>query len=78
MDTGRHHRTTARRRPRANPESCPACLARTSRRRADRVFRAQQAAAPRVRLGIMAMYLGAEKAGIRLRDYAGVPFEWAN
>jgi hypothetical protein len=37
-------------------------------------FRAQQAAAKRTRLGIMVMYLGAEKAGIRLPDYSGVPF----
>ena len=36
-------------------------------------FRAQQAAAPKTRLGIMVMYLGAEKAGIRLTDYRGVP-----
>jgi hypothetical protein len=37
-------------------------------------FRAQQAAAaPEMALGIMVMYLGAEKAGIRLGDYAGVP-----
>jgi hypothetical protein len=37
-------------------------------------FRAQQAAAaPEMELGIMVMYLGAEKAGIRLADYAGVP-----
>ena len=37
-------------------------------------FRAQQeAAAPEIQLGIMVMYLGAEKAGIRLADYAGVP-----
>jgi len=37
-------------------------------------FRAQQAAAaPDFRLGIMVMYLGAEKAGIRLADYQGVP-----
>ena len=37
-------------------------------------FRAQQAAAaPEMQLGIMVMYLGAEKAGIRLADYAGVP-----
>jgi hypothetical protein len=37
-------------------------------------FRAQQAAAaPEMQLGIMVMYLGAEKAGIRLGDYAGVP-----
>ena len=32
-------------------------------------FKAQQAAAPSVKLGIMAMYLGSEKAGIRLEDY---------
>lgn len=37
-------------------------------------FRAQQAAAPRVRLGIMVMYFGAEKAGIRLSEYSQVPF----
>ena len=37
-------------------------------------FRAQQAAAaPEMHLGIMVMYLGAEKAGIRLADYTGVP-----
>lgn len=36
-------------------------------------FRAQQKAAPGVRLGIMVMYLGSEKAGIRLRDYDGLP-----
>jgi hypothetical protein len=37
-------------------------------------FRAQQAAAaPEMQLGIMVMYLGAEKAGIRLADYVGVP-----
>jgi hypothetical protein len=34
-------------------------------------FRAQQAAAPGVDLGIMVMYMGAEKAGIRLPDYKG-------
>jgi len=34
-------------------------------------FRAQQAAAPEVDLGIMVMYLGSEKAGIRLSDYKG-------
>jgi hypothetical protein len=34
-------------------------------------FKAQQAAAPEVELGIMVMYLGAEKAGIRLDDYKG-------
>ena len=32
-------------------------------------FKAQQVAAPHVKLGIMAMYLGSEKAGIRLEDY---------
>jgi hypothetical protein len=37
-------------------------------------FRAQQAAAPEVALGNMIMYLGAEKAGIRLSDYTEVPF----
>ncbi len=38
-------------------------------------FRAQQAAlAPEAELGIMVMYLGSEKAGIRLPDYTGVPF----
>lgn len=36
-------------------------------------FLAQQKAAPHVRLGIMVMYLGAEKAGIRLTDYANLP-----
>ena len=36
-------------------------------------FRAQQAAAPKIALGNMVMYLGAEKAGIRLADYHGVP-----
>ena len=37
-------------------------------------FRAQQAAAaPEMALGIMVMYLGSEKAGIRLADYTGVP-----
>jgi hypothetical protein len=34
-------------------------------------FRAQQAAAPEVALGIMVMYLSSEKAGIRLTDYKG-------
>ena len=34
-------------------------------------FKAQQAAAPEVQLGIMVMYLGSEKAGIRLSDYKG-------
>jgi hypothetical protein len=37
-------------------------------------FRAQQAAAPQVQLGNMVMYMGAEKAGIRLNDYRDVPF----
>jgi hypothetical protein len=37
-------------------------------------FRAQQAAAPGVALGIMVMYLGSEKAGIRLNDYKGSLF----
>lgn len=37
-------------------------------------FRAQQHAAPRMRLGNMVMFMGAEKAGIRLPDYRGVPF----
>jgi hypothetical protein len=37
-------------------------------------FRAQQAAAPDVRLGNMIMFFGAEKAGIRLTDYHDAPF----
>ena len=37
-------------------------------------FHAQQSAAPHLQLGIMVMYLGAEKAGIRLADYPQVPF----
>jgi hypothetical protein len=37
-------------------------------------FRAQQQAAPHVQLGIMVMYLGAEKAGVRLGEYGDVPF----
>jgi hypothetical protein len=37
-------------------------------------FRAQQAAAPEIALGNMIMYLGAEKAGIRVADYADSPF----
>ena len=37
-------------------------------------FREQQAAAPDVQLGIMVMYLGSEKAGIRLEDYKGSLF----
>lgn len=36
-------------------------------------FRAQQAAAPKITLGNMIMYFGAEKAGIRLTDYQDVP-----
>lgn len=37
-------------------------------------FREQQKAAGEGNLGIMVMYLGAEKAGIRLTDYRDVPF----
>lgn len=37
-------------------------------------FHAQQSAAPHIQLGIMVMYLGAEKAGIRLSEYSQVPF----
>ena len=37
-------------------------------------FKAQTDAAPGIQLGIMVMYLGAEKAGIRLSDYRNVPF----
>jgi hypothetical protein len=37
-------------------------------------FKAQQAAAPNVAIGNMIMYLGAEKAGIRLADYVDAPF----
>lgn len=37
-------------------------------------FQSQQRAAPQLQLGIMVMYLGAEKAGIRLTDYAKLPF----
>ncbi|MGC8642671.1 MAG: hypothetical protein ACP5XB_22665, partial [Isosphaeraceae bacterium] len=37
-------------------------------------FLAQRQAAPSVQLGIMVMYLGSEKAGIRLADYRDVPF----
>lgn len=36
-------------------------------------FRAQEKVAGAGQLGNMVMYLGAEKAGIRLRDYRGVP-----
>jgi len=37
-------------------------------------FRAQQKAATNIQLGIMVMYFGSEKAGIRLREYNDVPF----
>ncbi len=37
-------------------------------------FRAQQAAAPDIDLGIMVMYMGSESAGIRLDDYRKVLF----
>lgn len=37
-------------------------------------FRAQQKAAPDIQLGNMIMYLGAEKAGLRLADYCDIPF----
>jgi hypothetical protein len=37
-------------------------------------FRAQQKAVPGMQLGIMVMYLGSEKAGIRLSEYGDVPF----
>jgi hypothetical protein len=37
-------------------------------------FRAQQKATPNVQLGVMVMYFGAEKAGVRLTDYADMPF----
>ncbi len=37
-------------------------------------FRAIQKAAPAVDLGIMVMWMGSEKAGIRLTDYRNVPF----
>lgn len=37
-------------------------------------FRQLQRARPRLTLGNMVMYLGAEKAGIRLADYRDVPF----
>jgi len=37
-------------------------------------FRAQQSAAPDIELGNMIMYFGAEKAGIRMQDYADGPF----
>lgn len=42
-------------------------------------FNALRKAAPKMELGLMVMFLGAEKAGIRLSDYAGVPMrvgEW--
>ena len=37
-------------------------------------FHAQQSAAPHIQVGIMVMYFGAEKAGIRLAEYSRVPF----
>jgi hypothetical protein len=37
-------------------------------------FREQEAGIPAGRLGIMVMYMGSEKAGIRLEDYKDVPF----
>ena len=37
-------------------------------------FRAQERVLPEGALGIMVMYLGSEKAGIRLSDYAEAPF----
>ena len=37
-------------------------------------FRIQQKSAPKVQVGIMVMYLGSEKAGIRLSDYRNTPF----
>jgi hypothetical protein len=37
-------------------------------------FRAQRRAVGRGELGVMVMYLGAEKAGLRLKDYAAAPF----
>jgi hypothetical protein len=37
-------------------------------------FQQQEAARPEMDLGIMVMYLGSEKAGIRLKDYTDVPF----
>lgn len=36
-------------------------------------YHAQQRAAPHIEFGVMVMYLGAEKAGIRLDDYRGKP-----
>jgi hypothetical protein len=36
-------------------------------------FRAQQKAAPGIQLGIMVMFFGSEKGGIRLIDYRGAP-----
>jgi hypothetical protein len=41
-------------------------------------FRRQQEAIPSSALGTMIMYLGAEKAGIRLGDYRGVPLRPAS
>ncbi len=43
-------------------------------RRMTECFRAMQAAAPDLPLGVMVMWLGAEKAGLRLSDYRPVPF----
>lgn len=37
-------------------------------------FRAMRKAAPKVELGVMVMWMGAEKAGIRLADYRDAPF----
>lgn len=42
--------------------------------RLEGMFRQMQAAAPEVALGIMVMYLGAEKAGVRLDRFGDVPF----
>jgi len=40
----------------------------------DSFTRQRKAAQPEMELGIMVMYLGSEKAGIRLSDYTDVPF----
>lgn len=37
-------------------------------------FRQQQLSVPEINLGIMVMYMGSEKAGVRLEDYRDVPF----
>jgi hypothetical protein len=42
--------------------------------RLEGMFRQMQAAGPNVALGIMVMYLGAEKAGVRLDRFGDVPF----